>query len=68
MLWITKSDGRTGVNRCAVEDVLTHGALRRRKIRMDFFGNGYLGSITVIKKRKIVNEVDKPDCDIFILF
>lgn len=35
---------------------------------MDFFGNGYLGSITIIKERKIVNEVDKPDCDIFILF
>lgn len=68
VLWITKSDGGTGVNRCSLEDVYTHGALQRRKIRMDFLETRYLGSITPIKKREIVKEVEKPDCDIFILF
>lgn len=35
---------------------------------MDFLETRYLGSITPIKKREIVKEVEKPDCDIFILF
>lgn len=37
---------------------------------MDFGETGFLGSIAIIKKRKIVKEVENTDCDIhvFILF